>query len=154
MVVRQGQSRSVRGALRYLPSPSSARATVACASTESPLATNSPLLWRPSIPWRQENQDPDESVHFQVFVTPTWPYCPGTVVLMHKMAVGNDNVRADMVEATQLPQLALNYQVGGAPRTVINQNRFVEGMVPQAVMLQMLLIALGKHDEEGSSNEG
>ncbi len=86
----------------------------------------------------------DEPVHLQVFVTPTCPYCAGTVVLTHKMAMENDSIRADMVEATEFPQLAINYQVRGVPRTVINENQFVDGMVPEAVMLQELLMTLKK----------
>ncbi len=69
------------------------------------------------------------------------------------MAVENDHINADMVEATEFPQLAINYQVRGVPRTVINQTQFVDGMVPEAVMLQMLLMTLGKLEEKGSSDE-
>ncbi len=96
----------------------------------------------------------DEPVHFQVFVTPTCPYCAGTVVLTHRMAVENDSIRADMIEVTEFPQLAINYQVRGVPRTVINQTQFVDGMVPEQVMLQMLLMALGKLEGSEPSNEG
>jgi predicted DsbA family dithiol-disulfide isomerase len=60
------------------------------------------------------------------------------------MAVESEQVRADMVEATEFPHLAINYQVRGVPRTVINESHFVEGMVPEAVMLEELLSALGK----------
>jgi glutaredoxin-like protein len=90
----------------------------------------------------------DEPVHFQVFVTPTCPYCPITVVLAHKMAIENDYITADMVEATEFPHLAINYQVRGVPRTVINQTNFVEGMVPEALMVQHTLLALGKQSQE------
>jgi predicted DsbA family dithiol-disulfide isomerase len=69
------------------------------------------------------------------------------------MAVENDNIRADMIEATEFPQLAINYQVRGVPRTVINQTQFVDGMVPEAVMLQRLLMALGKLETEEPSGE-
>jgi len=69
------------------------------------------------------------------------------------MAVENDYINADMVEATEFPQLAINYQVRGVPRTVINQTQFVDGMVPEAVMLQRLLMTLGKLEEKGSSDE-
>lgn len=93
----------------------------------------------------------DEPVHCQVFVTPTCPYCAGTVVLTHKMAVESEYVTADMVEATEFPQLAINYQVRGVPRTVINQTSFVDGMVPEAYMVQSMLLALGKQREETAS---
>lgn len=68
------------------------------------------------------------------------------------MAVENDNIRADGVEITEFPHLAINYQVRGVPRTVINQTQFVDGMVPEAVMLQMLLMALGKLETEAPSD--
>jgi alkyl hydroperoxide reductase subunit AhpF len=70
------------------------------------------------------------------------------------MAVENDNVRASMVEATEFPQLAINYQVRGVPRTVINQTQFVDGMVSEAEMLQKLLMSLGKSETEEGSNRG
>ena len=70
------------------------------------------------------------------------------------MAVENDNIRADMIEATEFPHLAINYQVRGVPRTVINETQFVDGMVPEAVMLQMLLMALGKLETEEPSGGG
>src|SRR5512142_2961508 len=37
-----------------------------------------------------------QPLHFQVFVTPTCPYCPAAVRLAHKMALESDLVRADM----------------------------------------------------------
>jgi predicted DsbA family dithiol-disulfide isomerase len=60
------------------------------------------------------------------------------------MAVHSDYVTADMVEATEYPHLAVKYQVRGVPRTVINESHFVDGMVPEAVMLAKLLQALVK----------
>jgi len=67
------------------------------------------------------------------------------------MAVESDNITADMVEATEFPQLAVNYQVRGVPRTVINESHFVDGMVPEPVMLQQLLAAL--EEQGGGSTE-
>ena len=69
------------------------------------------------------------------------------------MAVENDFVTADMVEATEFPQLAINYQVRGVPRTVINETHFVDGMVPEPLMVQRLLVALGKHEEEAPPDQ-
>lgn len=67
------------------------------------------------------------------------------------MAVESDNVTSDMVEATEFPHLAINYQVRGVPRTVINESHFVDGMVPEPVMLQRLLAAL--EEQSGGSAE-
>ncbi len=68
------------------------------------------------------------------------------------MAVESDYIRADGVEITEFPQLAINYQVRAVPRTVINERQLVDGMVPEAVMVQMLLMALGKVELETPSD--
>ncbi len=59
-------------------------------------------------------------VHLQVFVTPTCPYCPSAVVLAHRMAMESPFVTADMVEATEFPELSERYGVSGVPHTIIN----------------------------------
>ena len=74
-------------------------------------------------------------LHMQVFVTPTCPYCPNAVRLAHMMAMENELIVGDMVEATEFPHLSQKYQVMGVPRTVINEDHFIEGAVP----VQMLL---------------
>jgi glutaredoxin-like protein len=84
-----------------------------------------------------------EPVHFQVFVTPTCPYCPQAVRLAHKLAIESDSIRADMIEAIEFPQLANKYSVYGVPRTVINEAIHQEGAVPEPMMLAKLLEAVG-----------
>jgi len=85
----------------------------------------------------------NEPVHFQVFVTPTCPYCSAAVVLAHQMAVASPMVRADMVEATEFPHLSVKYQVMGVPRTVINETIHIEGAAPEPMVLEKLQAALG-----------
>ncbi|HOA25201.1 MAG TPA: thioredoxin family protein [Aggregatilineales bacterium] len=83
-----------------------------------------------------------EDVHLQVFVTPTCPYCPRAVVLAHAMAIASDRVRADMVEATEFPHLSMKYNVMGVPRTVINDREFVEGAVPEYMLVDAIRAAV------------
>lgn len=83
-----------------------------------------------------------EPLHFQVFVTPTCPYCPRAVRLAHKMALESDLVRADMIEATEFPELAEKYEVMGVPRVVINDTHYFEGALPEAQFLQAALQSL------------
>lgn len=85
-----------------------------------------------------------EPVHFQVFVTPTCPYCPQAVRLAHKLAIESEQIRADMVEAIEFPHLANKYSVYGVPRTVINDKVHLEGAVPEALLLAKLLEAVGQ----------
>lgn len=89
--------------------------------------------------WLANLTDP---LHFQVFVTPTCPYCPQAVILAHKMALESDLVTADMVEATEFPDLSLKYGVMGVPRTVINDNMHIEGAVPEQMLLAKIQEAI------------
>lgn len=84
-----------------------------------------------------------EPVHFQVFVTPTCPYCPQAVRVAHKFAIESDLVRADMVEAIEFPHLANEYGVYGVPRTVINGTVHQEGAAPEPLILAKVLEAVG-----------
>jgi glutaredoxin-like protein len=70
-------------------------------------------------------------VHLQVFVTPTCPYCPGMVSLAHQFAMENGNIKADMIEVTEFPQLAVKYNVAGVPKTVINETIELIGLQPE-----------------------
>lgn len=89
----------------------------------------------------------NEPVHMQVFVTPTCPYCPQSVVLAHQMALASPLVRADMVEAQEFPHLATKYQVMGVPRTVINETTHVEGAAPEPMLLGKLQEAMASEEE-------
>jgi glutaredoxin-like protein len=92
-----------------------------------------------------------DPVHFQVFVTPTCPYCPQAVRLAHKFAIESELITADMVEAIEFPHLANKFSVYGVPRTVINEKIHQEGAVPEPMMLEKLLEAVGQgvvHEHE------
>ena len=81
-------------------------------------------------------------LHLQVFVTPTCPYCPPAVRLAHKMALESELVTGDMVEAIEFPHVSNKYQVMGVPRTVINENVFLEGAAPEAMLMAKVREAL------------
>ena len=80
-------------------------------------------------------------VHIQVFVTPTCPYCPGAVSLAHQFAMENPNIKADMIEISEFPQLAIKYNVMGVPKTVINETRELLGMQPEDEFLRQVAAA-------------
>jgi glutaredoxin-like protein len=84
-----------------------------------------------------------KDVHLQVFVTPTCPYCPGAVVLAHRMGYYSPHVKADMIEATEFPHLAQKYSVMGVPRTVINETEFLEGAAPENMVIDKIKALLG-----------
>ena len=80
-------------------------------------------------------EDLTQPLHLQVFVTPTCPYCTQAVRMAHMMALESDMVTADMVEATEFPELSNKYQVMGVPRTVINEDAYIEGAVPEGMLM-------------------
>ena len=84
-----------------------------------------------------------EDMHIQVFVTPTCPYCPRAVILAHHLAFASAKVHADMVEATEFPELSSRFNVMGVPRSVINGKVHQEGAVPEAMFLLKMQEAVG-----------
>lgn len=86
----------------------------------------------------------DKPLHIQVFVTPTCPYCPSAVHLAHQAAIENDNIKADMIEAVEFPQLSQKYNVSGVPKTVINDKYEFVGAFPEEAFVQELKAALQK----------
>jgi glutaredoxin-like protein len=84
----------------------------------------------------------EEPLHMQVFVTPTCPYCPQAVMLAHMLAFASGKIKADMVEVAEFPHLGQRYQVMGVPRTVINENTYIEGAVPEQMLLEKLKAAV------------
>jgi protein-disulfide isomerase len=83
-------------------------------------------------------------LHIQVFVTPTCPYCPRAVLLAHKLALATEQVRADMVDASEFPELSDRYGVHAVPRTVVNDTVHMEGAIPEAAFVEELARANGK----------
>jgi glutaredoxin-like protein len=74
-------------------------------------------------------------LHLQVFVTPTCPYCPDAVLLAHKLALASPWVTADMVDASEFPDLADRYHVHAVPKTIINEIILIEGAVGEAMLM-------------------
>ena len=60
-------------------------------------------------------------VHIQVFVTLTCPHCPVAAAVAHKLAIESDLVKADVIETSEFPDLAVKYNVIGVPKIVINE---------------------------------
>ena len=60
------------------------------------------------------------------------------MALVHRLALASPQVRADMVEVLEFPDLADRYHVYGVPRTVINETVAVEGAIPEGLLLAQL----------------
>ncbi len=81
-----------------------------------------------------------QKVNLKVFVTLECPYCPAMVLRAHKLAIANDFITAEMIEASQFAQLASVFDIFGVPNTIINDGKGnVEGLVPEEMLLQAIL---------------
>jgi glutaredoxin-like protein len=81
------------------------------------------------------------SVHIQVFVTLTCPYCPIVASTAQKFAIENDLIRADVIDISEFPHLALKYAVMGTPKTVINEKVEFVGAFPEDLFIEHVLLA-------------
>jgi len=61
-----------------------------------------------------------EPVKIQAFVTPTCPHCPPAVLTAHFFAMINPNIKSEMVEASEFPELSAKFGVSAVPQVVIN----------------------------------
>jgi len=52
-------------------------------------------------------------------------------------------VTADVIEVAEFPDVAQRYQVYGVPKTIINEQVNIEGAVPEARFLSLVLDAAG-----------
>jgi len=84
-------------------------------------------------------KDLKSPVKMYIFVTPTCPYCPRSVMLAHQMAFESPMVEAEMVEAIEFPELSNRFNVSGVPQTTINDGAgTVVGAVPEQHLLTEL----------------
>jgi hypothetical protein len=69
------------------------------------------------------------------------------VVLAHQFAMESPMVEAEMVEATEFPELANRFDVSGVPQTTINQGAVnVVGAVPEAQLVEQIKHALSQKE--------
>jgi len=80
-------------------------------------------------------------IHIQVFVTLTCPYCPMAAETGYKMALENDLIKADAINAQEFPQLTQKYSVLAVPKVVINDTVQFEGALPEDAYLAKILEA-------------
>jgi glutaredoxin-like protein len=79
-------------------------------------------------------------VHIQVFVTLTCPHCPSAAITAHKLAIENDNIKADVIEANEFPALAIKYNVIGVPKVVINDKEEFVGAFNEDLFAEQVLL--------------
>jgi len=72
----------------------------------------------------------DKPVNIKVFVTLSCPHCPGAVSKAHKIALLNENVNAEMIEANTFNELSQKFNVSGVPKIIFNDGLDLVGNQP------------------------
>ena len=83
----------------------------------------------------------NKSIHIQVFVTLTCPYCPAAVQMAHRLALESEYITSDMIESAEFPHLTNKYQVMGVPKVIINEKFGFEGGLPEAAFIDEIMKA-------------
>ena len=83
-------------------------------------------------------------VNIKVFVTLTCPHCPVAASMAHRFAMENDMIKAEVIDASEFPQLALKYSVVGVPKTIIDEKVEFLGVVSESIFLEHLKVAVQK----------
>ena len=80
----------------------------------------------------------DKPINIKVFVTLSCPHCAGAVQKAHKLALMNDNIDAEMIEAQTFPDIATKFNVSGVPKIVINNEYELVGNQPIEAFLDVI----------------
>ncbi len=66
----------------------------------------------------------------KVITTSSCPYCPKVVFMSNQLAVASDGkVISEIINSTELPELAAKYRVTAVPTTVINEKVRFQGII-------------------------
>ncbi|MGQ9572382.1 MAG: protein disulfide oxidoreductase [Dehalococcoidia bacterium] len=79
-----------------------------------------------------------KDVRIQVFVTPACPHCPQMARLAYHLALESPHITAEVIEATEFPELTQRYQVRAVPTTIIDDKLTLPGSVPESVLLDII----------------
>jgi len=83
-----------------------------------------------------------DAASIKVFVTPSCPHCPVAARLAQQFGMVNPLIRAEVIEASEFPELSDQYYVSSVPKSVINEDREVIGGMPEAQYLEEFLAAV------------
>jgi len=72
----------------------------------------------------------NKPVNIKVFVTLSCPHCPGAVQNAHRLAMFNEFIEGEMIEAQTFAEVSEKYNVSGVPKIVINDTFELIGNQP------------------------
>ena len=99
-----------------------------------------------------DEDDPEDKVGelaepllLQTFVTPTCPYCPRAVITAYELAMANERIVAEGVEANEFPVLSQTFRISSVPDTIIGESADarVLGAQPKKQFVEAIQAAAG-----------
>jgi glutaredoxin-like protein len=72
----------------------------------------------------------DKKVNIKVFIGLSCPHCPGAVIAAHKLALLNENIDAEMIEANTFNDLSTKFGISSVPRIFFNDDLDLLGAQP------------------------
>lgn len=86
----------------------------------------------------------ERPVLLQTFVTPTCPYCPQAVLTAFELALANEQIVAEGVEANEFPVLSQRFRISSVPDTIIgmSQRHRVLGAQPKRQFVEAIQSAV------------
>jgi glutaredoxin-like protein len=83
-----------------------------------------------------------DEVKLQVFVTPSCAYSPPVARTALRLGLQNVKVKAEVIEATEFPQLIQRYSLRATPTVVIDEKLVLPGAIEEATLVECLLRAV------------
>lgn len=80
----------------------------------------------------------NKPINIKVFVTLSCPHCPGAVQSAHRLAMLNEKIEGEMIEAQTFNALSNQYKVSGVPKIVINDTQELVGNQPIEAFLDAI----------------
>lgn len=80
----------------------------------------------------------NKPVNIKVFITLACPHCPGAVQTAHRLAMLNDNIKSEMIEAQTFSDMSVKYKVSGVPKIIINEDIELVGNYPIEIFLEKI----------------
>ena len=88
-------------------------------------------------------------VHLRVFVTPTCPYCPLSVIQAGQVAIElKGKAKSECIESAENQQLVMKFNVSSVPLTIINDvlESGIVGSVPETKLIKQILKFAGNDE--------
>ena len=78
-------------------------------------------------------------VNIDVYITHSCPHCPNAVMTAHKLAQLNENITAQMIDASEFPELSNEHKVFSVPHIYVNDKINFVGALPHEQYLAKVL---------------